>query len=186
MGPWWLTWHLCLYICEKCEMSRLWHTDTRTDSGKVGQYSVWAESAINCVLYITTRLLLLTQWMVSPNIWIHCFQRLKLMLLPPRCQKIGTPHILDMDITRDALPKTLHKIKGSSNCSCTNRKKRKGNSILRRVVPRLHFPVDETGSLSPLDFPEKPKIPFLCVKVCQGWAGIPFCLINSWEIPTNL
>ena len=20
----------------------------------------------------------------------------------------------------------------------------------------------------------------------QGWAGIPFCLINSWEIPTNL
>ena len=42
MGPWWLTWHLCLYICEKCEMSRLW----RTDSGKVGQYSVWAESAI--------------------------------------------------------------------------------------------------------------------------------------------
>ena len=94
------------------------------------------------------------------------------MLLPPRCQKIGTPHILDMDITRDALPKTLHKIKGSSNCSCTNRKKRKGNSILRRVVPRLHFPVDETGSLSPLDFPEKPKIPFLCVKVCVCvWGG---------------
>ena len=75
-----------------------------------------------------------------------------------------------MDITRDALPKTLHKIKGSSNCSCTNRKKRKGNSILRRVVPRLHFPVDETGSLSPLDFPEKPKILFLCVKVCV-WGG---------------
>ena len=48
--PWWLTWHLCLYICEKCEMSRLWrthgHTDTRTDSGKVEQYSVGAESAI--------------------------------------------------------------------------------------------------------------------------------------------
>ena len=94
------------------------------------------------------------------------------MLLPPRCQKIGTPHILDMDITRDALPKTLHKIKGSSNCSCTNRKKRKGNSILRRVVPRLHFPVDETGSLPPLDFPGKPKIPFLCVKVSVcGWGG---------------
>ena len=46
MGPWWLTWHLCLYICEKCEMSRLWHTDTRTDEQwKVVQYSVWAESA---------------------------------------------------------------------------------------------------------------------------------------------
>ena len=47
MGPWWLTWHLCLYICEKCEMSRLWHTNTRTDEQwKVGQYSVGAESAI--------------------------------------------------------------------------------------------------------------------------------------------
>ena len=50
MGPWWLTWHLCLYICEKCEMSRLWHTDGRThghtDSRKVEQYSVGAESAI--------------------------------------------------------------------------------------------------------------------------------------------
>ena len=30
MGPWWLTWYLCLYICEKCEMSRLWHTNTLT------------------------------------------------------------------------------------------------------------------------------------------------------------
>ena len=30
MGPWWLTLHLCLYICEKCEMSRLWRTNTRT------------------------------------------------------------------------------------------------------------------------------------------------------------
>ena len=47
MGPWWLTWHLCLYICEKCEMSRLWRMDGRTDSGKVVQYSVWAESAIH-------------------------------------------------------------------------------------------------------------------------------------------
>ena len=47
MGPWWLTWHLCLYICEKCEMSRLWHTNTRThEQWKVEQYSVWAESAI--------------------------------------------------------------------------------------------------------------------------------------------
>ena len=47
MGPWWLTWHLCLYICENCEMSRLWHTNTRTDrQWKVGQYSVGAESAI--------------------------------------------------------------------------------------------------------------------------------------------
>ena len=42
---------------------------------------------------------------------MQCFQQLKLMLLPPRCQKIGSPHILDMDITRDALPKTLHKIR---------------------------------------------------------------------------
>ena len=49
MGPWFLTWHLCLYICEKCEMSRLWRTDTRTDEQwKVEQYSVWAESAISC------------------------------------------------------------------------------------------------------------------------------------------
>ena len=31
MGPWWLTLHLCLYICEKCEMSRLWRTRGRTD-----------------------------------------------------------------------------------------------------------------------------------------------------------
>ena len=47
MGPWWLTWHLCLYICEKCEMSRLWRTNTRThEQWKVEQYSVWAESAI--------------------------------------------------------------------------------------------------------------------------------------------
>ena len=46
MGPWWLTWHLCLYICEKCEMSRLWRTHGHTDSGKVEQSSVWAESAI--------------------------------------------------------------------------------------------------------------------------------------------
>ena len=45
--PWWWTWHLCLYICEKCEMSRLWHTNTRThEQWKVVQYSVWAESAI--------------------------------------------------------------------------------------------------------------------------------------------
>ena len=45
--PWSLTWHLCLYICEKCEMSRLWHTNERTDGQwKVEQYSVWAESAI--------------------------------------------------------------------------------------------------------------------------------------------
>ena len=28
--PWWLTWHLCLYICEKCEMSCLWHRNGRT------------------------------------------------------------------------------------------------------------------------------------------------------------
>ena len=48
MGPWWLTWHLCLYICEKCEMSRLWRTDGRTHGKwKVEQYSVWAESAIS-------------------------------------------------------------------------------------------------------------------------------------------
>ena len=48
MGPWWLTWHLCLYICEKCEMSRLWHTDTHTHGQwKVVQYSVWAESAMH-------------------------------------------------------------------------------------------------------------------------------------------
>ena len=107
------------------------------------------------------------------------------MLLPPRCQKIGTPHILDMDITRDALPKTLHKIKGSSNCSCTNRKKRKGNSILRRVVPRLHFPVDETGSLSPLDFPEKPKIPFLCVKVCVCGGGEAGYVRFLFELSVN-
>ena len=47
MGPWWLTWHLCLYICEKCEMSRLWRTNTRThEQWKVEQYSVWTESAI--------------------------------------------------------------------------------------------------------------------------------------------
>ena len=45
--PWWLTWRLCLYICEKCEMSHLWHTDGQTDGQwKVEQYSVWAESAI--------------------------------------------------------------------------------------------------------------------------------------------
>ena len=50
MGPWWLTWHLCLYICEKCEMSRLWHTNGRThEQWKVGQYSVWAESAKTAV-----------------------------------------------------------------------------------------------------------------------------------------
>ena len=44
---WWVPWwHLCLYICEKCEMSRLWHTNGRThEQWKVGQYSVWAESA---------------------------------------------------------------------------------------------------------------------------------------------
>ena len=47
MGPWWLTWHLCLYICEKCEMSRLWHMDGHTDRWKVVQYSVWTESAKN-------------------------------------------------------------------------------------------------------------------------------------------
>ena len=46
MGPWWLTWHLCLYICEKYEMSRPWRTHGRTDSRKVVHYSVWAESAI--------------------------------------------------------------------------------------------------------------------------------------------
>ena len=44
MGPWWLTWHLCLYICEKCEVSRLWCTDKQWN---VVQYSVWAESAID-------------------------------------------------------------------------------------------------------------------------------------------
>ena len=48
MGPWWLTWHLCLYICEKCEMSRLWHTN---EQWKVEQYSVWAESAINWMIW---------------------------------------------------------------------------------------------------------------------------------------
>ena len=43
----WSTWHLCLYICEKREMSHLWHTDGRTDEQwKVEQYSVWAEYAI--------------------------------------------------------------------------------------------------------------------------------------------
>ena len=40
--PWWSAWHLCLYICEKWEMSRMWRTDGQW---KVGQYSVWAESA---------------------------------------------------------------------------------------------------------------------------------------------
>ena len=44
---WWLKWHLCLYIWEKWEMSRLWHTHTQTDGKwKVVHYSVWAESAI--------------------------------------------------------------------------------------------------------------------------------------------
>ena len=27
-------------------------------------------------------------------------------------------------------------------------------------------------------------MPWMCIE--QGWAGIPFCLKNSWEIPTNL
>ena len=55
MGPWWLPWHLCLYICEKCEMSRLWHTDTHTHGQwKVVQYSVWAESAKGETNYILT------------------------------------------------------------------------------------------------------------------------------------
>ena len=45
MGPWWLTWHLCLYICEKCEMSRLWHTDTRT-------HGQWESSAVFSLSWI--------------------------------------------------------------------------------------------------------------------------------------
>ena len=28
------------------------------------------------------------------------------------------------------------------------------------------------------------SMPWMCIE--QGWAGIPFCLKNSWEIPTNL
>ena len=46
MGPWWLTWHLCLYICEKCEMSRLWRTDTRTDGRTVESRAVFSLSWI--------------------------------------------------------------------------------------------------------------------------------------------
>ena len=46
MGPWWLTWHLCLYICEKCEMSRLWHTNTRTDTRTVESSAVFSLSWI--------------------------------------------------------------------------------------------------------------------------------------------
>ena len=76
-----------------------------------------------------------------------------------------------MDITRDVLPKTLHKIRVTKDVQIVlaqTGKKGKGIKILRRVVPLLHFPVDETGSLSLLDFPEKPKIPFSAWKCVWG------------------
>ena len=78
MAPWWLTWHLCLYICEKYEMSRLWRTDGRTDSRKVEQYSVWTESAKNFTIGITLHPLALLvisfaaflQFSNRPRIWV--------------------------------------------------------------------------------------------------------------------
>ena len=45
MGPWWLTWHLCLYIYEKCEMSRLWRTHGHTD----GQWESRAVFSLNWI-----------------------------------------------------------------------------------------------------------------------------------------
>ena len=63
MGPWWLTWHLCLYICEKCEMSRLWRTDERTD----GQ---WESSAVFSLSWIRN-IFILTIDIISA--WWHFY-----------------------------------------------------------------------------------------------------------------
>ena len=90
MGPWWLTWHLCLYICEKCGMSRLWHTNTRTDSGKVEQYSVWAESTIQLSIYSRFDI-----W--DKILWLLCidskkkFPGLVWCLFPFRWSRVRTP-----------------------------------------------------------------------------------------------
>ena len=73
MGPWWLTWHTCLYICENCEMSRLWHTNTRTNTRTVESRAVfslnWIRKMISMIMIVIVIIIMIT---VITMIMIRC------------------------------------------------------------------------------------------------------------------
>ena len=77
MGPWWLTWHLCLYMCEKCEMPRLWHTDTRT-------HGQWESRAVFSLSWIRNNALVGSVRRQLTSIW---WNRLICNLHPPFSSK---------------------------------------------------------------------------------------------------
>ena len=68
MGPWWLTWYLCLYICEKCEMSRMWRTDGRTNARTVESRAVfslsWIRKNLKWIVYWAIRVKVICHFMV--------------------------------------------------------------------------------------------------------------------------